>query len=238
MNMLRVKNIYSGYLKGINILQGISITAELGKITIIIGGNGVGKSTLLKTIYGYLSPIHGKKYYKDEDITHEKPFVMPTKGISYITQRHSIFSYLTVEENLELGGWTFRKDKDLMQQRMLKNYERFPFLAEKRKAEARSLSGGQQRALEIARGLMTEPEMILLDEPTAGLEPRRRKKIYSTLEELKNNEGRGILLVDQNVRQAMEIADYIYVVEMGKNHIEGTRRDFDTDLKEMIKDWF
>lgn len=92
--------------------------------------------------------------------------------------------------------------------------------------------------VEIARGLMTEPEMILFDEPSAGLEPRMARKIYESLEKLKKEEGRGIILVDQNVRQAMEIADYVYVVEMGKNKIQGTRKDFDTDLKEMVRNWF
>jgi len=121
---------------------------------------------------------------------------------------------------------------------MSENYERFKILGEKRKADAWSLSGGQQRMLEIARGLMTDPEMILFDEPSAGLEPRLTGEIYKRLEKLKFEEGRGIILVDQNVRQAMEVADYVYVIEMGKNKIEGTRRDFNADLKEMIKGWF
>jgi len=237
-NVLQVQDVFSGYYKDINILQGISITAELGKITVIIGGNGVGKSTLLKTIYGFLSPNKGRIHYKKEDITGVDPFLMPTKGISYITQRHSLFRSLTVEENLMLGGWTFRKNKELIQQRMSQNYERFRVLGEKRKADAWSLSGGQQRMVEIARGLMTDPETILCDEPTAGLEPRLARGLYESLEKLKHEEGRGIILVDQNVVQAIEIADYVYVIEMGRNKIEGSRKDFNADLKEIIKDWF
>lgn len=236
--MLEVRDVFSGYYKDINVLQGISMTAELGKITIIIGGNGVGKSTLLKTIYGFLRPNKGTIHYKEEDITGAKPFWITSKSISYITQQYSIFPYLTVKENLELGGWTLRGNKRLIQQRISENYERFRVLGEKRKAVARSLSGGQQRMVEIARGLMTDPEMLLFDEPSAGLEPRTAREIYETLEKLTQEEGRGIILVDQNVRQAMRIADYVYVVEMGRNKIEGTRRDFDADLKEMIKDWF
>ena len=236
--MLQVQDVFSGYYRDINILQGISITAELGKITVIIGGNGVGKSTLLKTIYGFLCPNKGRIHYKKEDITGVDPFLMPTKGISYITQRHSLFRSLTVEENLMLGGWTFRKNKELIQQRMSQNYERFRVLGEKRKADAWSLSGGQQRMVEIARGLMTDPETILCDEPTAGLEPKLARGLYESLEKLKHEEGRGIILVDQNVVQAIEIADYVYVIEMGRNKIEGSRKDFDADLKEIIKDWF
>lgn len=236
--MLAVQNVYSGYYKDINILEGISITAELGRITVIIGANGVGKSTVLKTIYGFLQPNKGRIYYKKEDITGGKPYWITTKGISYIAQEHTIFPYLTVEENLELGGWTLRGNRRLIQQRVEENYQRYQMIWERRKARAGSLSGGQQRMVEIARGLMTDPEMILFDEPSAGLEPRMARKIYESLEKLKREEGRGIILVDQNVRQAMEIADYVYVVEMGKNKIEGTRRDFDADLKEMVRNWF
>ena len=235
--MIEVQNVFSGYYKDIDVLQGLSIRAGLGKITIIIGGNGVGKSTLLKTIYGFLYPNKGDIYYNGEEITGTEPYFMAAKGISYITQRHSVFPYLTVEENIALGGWSLRKDKKLIQQRISENFERFPKLSEKRKADAGSLSGGEQRLVEIARGLMTDPEMLLFDEPSAGLEPRRSREIYKHLEKLKYEEKRGILLVDQNVRQAMEIADYVYVIEMGKNNIEGTREDFNTDLKEMIKDW-
>jgi len=236
--MLEVRDVYSGYYKDLNILQGISINVEINKTTIIIGANGVGKSTLLKTIFGFLSPNKGKIFYKKEDITGAKPFLMTAKGIAYIPQEHSVFPYMTVEENIEIGGWTFRKNKKLMQQRISENYDRFPVLREKGKADARTLSGGQQRIVEIARGLMVDPKLILFDEPSAGLEPRRTKEIYEIMEKLKHEEGRGMLLVDQNVRQAMDVADYIYVVEMGKNKIEGTRKDFDTDLKEMIKNWF
>jgi branched-chain amino acid transport system ATP-binding protein len=236
--MIEVKDVFAGYYRDINVLQGISLTGDLGKITIIIGGNGVGKSTLLKTIYGFLHPNSGRIFYKREDITGCEPFLITTKGISYVTQEHSLFPYMTVQDNLELGAWTFRKDRNLFQERILENFERFPVIAEKKRAEARSLSGGQQRILEIARALMTDPEMLLFDEPSAGLEPRLARKVYDSLERLKYEEGRGIILVDQNVRQAMEIADYVYVIEMGKNKIEGTRSDFDEDLKNMIKDWF
>lgn len=235
--MIEVQNVFAGYYKDIDVLQGLSIRAELGKITIIIGGNGVGKSTLLKTIYGFLRPNKGGIYYKEGEITGTEPYFMAAKGISYITQRHSVFPYLTVEENIALGGWSLRKDKQLIKQRVSENFDRFQRLSEKRNADAGSLSGGEQRLVEIARGLMTDPEMLLFDEPSAGLEPRRTREIYRRLEKLKYEEKRGILLVDQNVRQAMEIADYIYVIEMGQNNLEGTREDFNTDLKEMIKDW-
>jgi len=235
--MIEVKDVFAGYRRGIDILQGISLKADKERITIIIGANGTGKSTLLKTIYGFLRPTRGKIYYNHEDITGAKPNWVSMKGISYVMQRISIFPYLTVEENLELGGWAFRKNKKLIKQRILENYDRFPVLSQKRNAGAYSLSGGTKRLLQIARGLMIDPGMLLLDEPTAGLAPRVAGHVYEILEKLRSLERRGILLVDQNVRQAMEIADYIHVIEMGKNKAQGTRLDFNTDLKEMIKDW-
>ena len=236
--MLEVRGVYSGYYRDIDILQGISLTAELGRITIVIGANGVGKSTLLKTIYGFLPPRRGTILYNSEDITNVDPSLMLDRRISYVTQQHSLFPYLTVEQNLLLGAWIFRKNKELIQQRMQENYNRYPMLAEKRKTQAWALSGGQQRTVEIARALMTDPEMLLMDEPSAGLEPRLTREIYRVLESLKCEEGRGIVLVDQNVRKAMEISDHAYVIEMGRTKTEGPRSAFDGDLKEMIKDWF
>jgi branched-chain amino acid transport system ATP-binding protein len=235
--MLEVANLVSGYNRDVNILQGVSVTAMPCKITIIIGANGTGKSTLLKNIYGFLWPNEGSILYKGENIGGMKPFKISRKGISYVMQRISVFPYLTVEENLELGAWAFRRDKRLVDKRMDENYGRFEVLGRKKKAYASALSGGEQRMLQIGRALMIDPDLLLLDEPTAGLAPRIARQLYGSLQGLRDEERRSMLLVDQNVRHAMEIADYIYVLEMGKNKAEGTRGDFDTDLKEMIKTW-
>lgn len=235
--MLKVENLVSGYSKDVNILQGVHITAMPDKITIIIGANGTGKSTLLKNISGFLCPSEGSILYNGDNISGMKPFTISRKGISYVMQRISVFPYLTVEENLELGAWSLRKNRELVSKRKSENYNRFPILEKKRRKYASALSGGEQRMLQVGRALMIDPDLLLLDEPTAGLAPRIATQLYGTLEQLRDEEGRSILLVDQNVRHAMEIADYIFVLEMGKNKAEGTRSDFDSDLKEMIKTW-
>ena len=234
---LEVKDVFAGYYEDINILQGVSVSAEKGRITIVIGANGVGKSTLFKAIYGFLKPKAGKIIYNDEDITGTNPYTISKKGISYIPQRRNIFPYLSVEENWEMGAWIFRNDKKRIKRRIKANYDRFPTLVSKRKTDAGSLSGGEQRMVEIGRALMVDPDLILVDEATAGLAPVVAKEIYSKLKQLNMAENKTILLVDQNIRQAMKIADYIYILELGKNKTQGSKKDFETDLKAMIKDW-
>ncbi len=234
---LEVKDVFAGYYEDINILQGVSVCAEKGRITIVIGANGVGKSTLFKAIYGFLKPNAGRIIYNDEEITGINPYTILKKDISYIPQRRNIFPYLSVEENWEMGAWIFRNDKKRIKQRIIANYERFPTLESKRKTDAGSLSGGELRMVEIGRALMVDPDLILVDEPTAGLAPVVAKEIYYKLKQLNMAENKTILLVDQNIRQAMKIADYIYILELGKNKTQGSKKEFETDLKAMIKDW-
>ena len=231
--MIKVEDIIVGYFRDVNILQGVSLQAIEGQITSIIGANGVGKSTLLKTICGYLHPNEGKIFLKKEDITRLDSYEICRKGISYISQRQNVFGNLTVEENLQLGAWTIRKDKTLVRKRLQENVNRFPVLAEKMKNRANTLSGGQQRMVEIARSLMIDPEVLILDEPTAGLAPRMAKVIYENILTLKHEEGLTILLVDQNIRQAVEYSDYIYVLELGKNKSDGSKDKF-KDLKGIL----
>lgn len=234
---LDMHNVFAGYFKDIDILQGVSLCAEQAKITIIIGANGVGKTTVLKTICGFLRPRAGKILFNGEEITGMNPYTMSRKGISYIPQRRNVFPYLSTEENWELGAWTFRRDKRLIKRRIEENYAKFPSLKPKRKVNAGALSGGEQRMVEIGRSLMTDPELLLVDEPTAGLAPIIAGKIYDKLKQLNQEENKTILLVDQNIRQAVKIADYIYVLELGKNKTEGSGEAFQTGLKDMIKDW-
>ncbi len=234
--MLAVEEVFVGYYRDINILQGVSVKAEEAQITSIIGPNGVGKSTLLKAIYGFLKPNKGRVLYDGKNITGMDPYTAPEKGLAYIPQRRNVFPYLSVEENMEMGGWIFKRDKPRIRRKLEENYERFPNLAAKRRTKADHLSGGEQRMVELGRALMADPRLLLVDEPTAGLAPLFAKEIRKKLEELKG-EGKAIVLVEQNIREAIGIADYVYVLDLGRNKVEGSQDEFATDLKDLVKDW-
>ncbi|GMR10099.1 MAG: ABC transporter ATP-binding protein [Anaerolineae bacterium] len=231
--MLEVKDLYVGYYKDLNILQGVNIRAQTSKLTCILGANGVGKSTLLKGIYGFLKPNGGQILLEGEDVVGEPTHELVNRGLSYIPQHTGIFPFMSVEENLVLGGWTFRKDKKRVKRKVEENYERFPALIEKRKQTAGELSGGQQRMVEIARTLMTDPKLILVDEPTAGLAKLLSQEVYRMLVDLRDVEGLTIVLVDQEIRQALKISDYVYVLELGRNKFDGPAEEF-TDLEKAL----
>ena len=228
--MLAINDLYVGYYRDLNILQGVSLQAESGKITTILGANGVGKSTMLKAVYGFLRPNQGQIRLNEQDIidvpTHERI----NKGISYIPQQPGVFRFMSVEENLELGAWTFKNDKIRIKRKLAENYERFPDLKPRRKSKAGELSGGMQRMVEIGRTLMTDPKLILVDEPTAGLAKLLSEDVYQMLVDLRDRDGLTILLVDQEIRSALKIADYVYVLELGRNKFQGPASDF-TDLE-------
>jgi branched-chain amino acid transport system ATP-binding protein len=160
---------------------------------------------------------------------------MPTLGLTYLPQRRNVFPEMTVEENLLLGAWTFRRQKKRIKQKLEENYNRFPILSERRKQKAGNFSGGQQRMVELGRAMMIDPKLMLVDEPTAGLAPMVAREIYDKLLEFKD-EGMTILLVDQNIKQAIEVSDYVYALALGKNMAEGPRADFD-NLREKIREW-
>lgn len=228
--MLEVSDLYVGYYADLHILQGVSLSAQPGQITTILGSNGVGKSTLLKAIYGFLRPHRGDVRLDGDSLlgvpTHERI----NRGISYIPQQPGVFKYMSVEENLIMGAWTFRRDKARIQRKLEENFSRFPVLRERRTSQAGDLSGGQQRMVEIARTLMTDPKVILVDEPTAGLAKLLSEEVYRMLSRLRDEGGLTIILVDQEIRQALKIADYVYVLELGRNKFEGPVEEF-TDLK-------
>jgi len=236
MAMLEAHNLTVSYYGDINILKNVSLKVEQGLITTIIGPNGAGKSTLLKSLYGLLKPKQGTILLWDKEITNLKVHEYIKAGMAYVPQNRSIFPELTVHENLELGAWIFKKDKKRVANTISNTYERFPALAEKRNVRAGLLSGGQQKILEIGRSLLTGPSICLLDEPTATLAPRIAQQIYSTLIDLKS-ENITIVMVDQRVRQALGISDHIYILELGQNKANGTRQDFESGLKELIKGW-
>ena len=228
--MLEVKDLYVGYYKDLNILQGVSITAQKAKITTVLGANGVGKSTLLKAIYGFLRPNSGEVIIDGKNLVGVPTQQRIDMGISYIPQQPGVFRWMTVEENLELGAWTFKNDKARIRRKIEENYERFPILKDRCKSKAGELSGGMQRMVEVGRTLMTDPKVILVDEPTAGLAKLLSEEVYQMLIQLRDEEDMTIVLVDQEIRQALKIADYVYVLELGRNRFEGPVEEF-TDLK-------
>ncbi len=225
--MLEIEDLYVGYYEDLHILRGLSLQAQTGKLTAILGANGVGKSTLLKAIYGFLKPHSGQVLLNGRDVTGTATHQLISLGISYIPQQPGIFKHMTVRENLMMGAWTFQKDKKRMESKIEENYERFPILREKQHEQAGNLSGGQQRMVEIGRTLMTDPEVILVDEPTAGLAKMLSEEVYRMLVNLRDDEGLTILLVDQEIREALKIADYVYVLELGRNKFEGPASEFD-----------
>ncbi len=228
--MLEVRDLYVGYYKDLHILQGVNLIARQAKITTVLGANGVGKSTLLKAIYGFLTPASGEVRLADRILSRTPTHQRIRMGLSFITQQPSVFPWMTVEENLELGGWTFRGNKARLRSKLEENYQRFPALRDRRRSKAGELSGGQQRMVELGRTLMTEPKVILVDEPTAGLAKMLTAEVYRLLADLRDHEGITIVLVDQEIRQALKIADYVYVLELGRNKFEGPVAEF-TDLE-------
>ena len=225
--MFEVKNLYVGYYKDLNIIQDLSIKVRSNQITAVLGANGVGKSTALKAMFGFLRPNAGDVLLEGESIIDIPAYERILMGLAYIPQQPGIFKDMTVQENLELGGWTFRRDMKRVRDKIEQNYKRFPVLREKRKQITGELSGGQQRMVEIGRTLMSEPKVLLVDEPTAGLSKMLAEEVYRMLVDLRDKEGLTILIVDQEIRQALKIADYVYVLELGKNKFEGAPSDFD-----------
>ncbi|MEM7692997.1 MAG: ABC transporter ATP-binding protein [Pseudomonadota bacterium] len=224
--VLELKNLSVGYYRDLNILSDLDIKARRGQITTILGANGVGKSTALKAAFGFLTPNQGDILLEGQSILSIPPFEKIRAGLAYIPQQPGVFKDMTVEENLELGGWTFRSNKKEVRRKVEANYDRFPVLREKRKQVTGELSGGQQRMVEIGRTLMAEPKMLLVDEPTAGLSKMLAEEVYEMLTDLRK-ENLTILLVDQEIRHALKIADYVYVLELGRNKFEGPASEFD-----------
>jgi branched-chain amino acid transport system ATP-binding protein len=233
--MIEVKDLFVGYYKDLDILQGVSLVAQRAQIVTVLGANGVGKSTLLKAIYGFLKPRAGQILLNGKSITQVPSYQLITEGISYIPQHSSVFPFMSVEDNLTLGAWTFRQDQARVQEKLEENYRRFPMLRKRKDDDAGLLSGGMQRMVEVGRTLMTEPKVILVDEPTAGLAKMLSAEVYKMLTDLRDNDGLTIILVDQEIRQALKIADYVYVLELGRNRVDGFVDEF-KDLKKALWD--
>lgn len=212
MSLLNVSSIHGGY-GGANILNGVDITLEAGEIGVIVGPNGAGKSTSLKAIFGLLPVTEGHVSFNGVDITNAQPQRLVAAGIAFVPQERNIFETMTVAENLEMGAFTRQGDLTATLARI---YEIFPPLKDKRKQPAGELSGGQRQMVAIARALMIDPKLLLLDEPTAGLSPLFVAQIFERIIEISQSTV-GVLLVEQNARQALEIATRGFVLASGQN---------------------
>jgi len=233
---LEIEGVTAGYVKEVPILEDVSLTAQNGLVTVIVGPNGAGKSTLLKVVYGYLRALTGTIRHDGASLAGLSPKDMLPLGIAYLIQGHSIFPRMSIEENLELGAWVLRDDKAAERRAFEAVYERYPVLRDKRRMLAGVLSGGEQRMLEIARLTMTGPRTLLLDEPSVGLMPRLVDSIYSEIARLKEQRYT-ILMVDQNVRKALAIADYVYVLQLGRNSHHGPHDEIAPRIEEIIREW-
>ncbi len=217
--LLELNNVVAGYLKGVDVLQGVSLSVNAGEIVCIIGPNGAGKSTVLRTVSGLLHPSSGTVHFQDEDIGSLRADLVLRKGIVHVPQGHSTFPAMTIEENLLMGGYTL--PHDLVRVRFEHVFETFPILADHKKAKAGNLSGGQQKVLEVGRALMLEPKLMLLDEPSLGLAPKTAQTVFDAVKQLQEDEGMTFLMVEQNARRGLAISDRGYVLELGQDRLEG-----------------
>ena len=214
-----------GYGKGPDILHSCTIAAEKGEIAVIVGPNGAGKSTAMKAVFGMLNVNEGAVRLDGEDITHLTPQQRVVKGMGFVPQTSNIFTSMTVEENLEMGAFIRRDDfRDTMTQ----IYDLFPILKDKRNQAAGELSGGQRQQVAVGRALMTQPKVLMLDEPTAGVSPIVMDELFDRIIEVART-GIPILMVEQNARQALEIADKAYVLVQGRNAHTGTGKELLAD---------
>lgn len=218
--VLDIKNVESFY-GPIMAIRGVSLKVEKGQVVTVLGANGAGKSTLLKTISGIMDPEKGQVVFEGREIQGMEPHTIVQQGIVHVPEGREVFPLLTVDENLTLGAYT-RKDKAEIEKDRQMVFDYFPILAERRAQEAGTLSGGQQQMLAIGRGLMLRPKIMLLDEPSLGLSPLLVQEIFAILRRLNKEEGVTMMLVEQNARVALELADVGYVMEVGRIVMDDT----------------
>lgn len=221
MKVLKVSNVHT-YYGNIQALKGIDLHVEEGKIVTILGANGAGKTTMMKTIIGFLRPKEGSIQFLGEDITNARPDQLIRKGLTLVPEGRAMLANMSVLENLEMGAF-YRSDNEVKKD-MNRMMEIFPILAERKEQLAGTMSGGQQQMLAIARALMARPKLLLLDEPSMGLAPLIVADIFKMIKEI-NSDGTTILLVEQNAKQALKIADYGYVIETGRLAMEGEAKE-------------
>ncbi len=225
--LLDVQNVYAGYIKDLDILQGINFRIFPGELVTVIGPNGAGKSTLAKAIFGLITPHTGTITFKGEDITKLKSNQIVERGMCYVPQIANVFRSLSVEENLEMGAFIRGGSLKALKQKI---YDTFPVLAERRRQKAGTLSGGERQMLAMGRALMLEPSLLLLDEPSAALSPILVNNVFDQVRHI-NQTGTAIVLVEQNAKKALEMADRGYVLESGRDRFEGPGQDLLNDPK-------
>ncbi|HSN02393.1 MAG TPA: ABC transporter ATP-binding protein [Acidimicrobiales bacterium] len=211
--------VVAGYGGG-DVLKGVDFTVAQGGVTCIVGPNGSGKSTLLKTVSGLVKPRLGEIWFKGENLVGKSPREILKMGIVQVPQNHSLFREMTVEQNVELGAF-LERDKKVVAERLERIRTMFPIVSERAKDKAGALSGGQQRLVEFARCLMLEPDLVVLDEPSMGLDPKTLKVMFATIK-MMNEAGRTVLLVEQNARQALKLSHHGVVLENGRVRLTGT----------------
>ena len=215
--ILECNGIAAGYVKGLNILQGVDLVVSEGEIVSIIGPNGAGKSTLLKAIMGLINVSAGRFYINGSDKTNLPTHKIVNQGVGYVPQVENVFPSLSIEENIEIGAWSLNKNRKSSVNKIL---EDFPMLNERKKEKAGNLSGGQRQILALARSLVTSPALLLLDEPSAGLSPVAINEVFSAIKEI-NDKGVSILLVEQNAKRALSFSNRGYVLDQGRNAYQG-----------------
>jgi branched-chain amino acid transport system ATP-binding protein len=222
MAILEVNDLASGY-EGVQILWGVNLKLEPGKLTTLVGSNGVGKTTLLKTVMGLMPPISGSVSFQGEDVTTLSAHARAKAGMVLVPEGRQLFTEMTIYENLEMGAFSPRA-RATFNQNLDKVYELFPRLKERTHQKAGTLSGGEQQMVAVGRGLMAEPEVLMLDELSLGLSPLLALTLFEALNRLKKT-GLTMLLVEQNVTMALAVSDYAYVLAEGKVHLEGPARE-------------
>ena len=215
--VLECNGIAAGYVKGLNILQGVDLVINEKEIVSIIGPNGAGKSTLLKSIMGIINISAGRFFINGVERTGTPTHKIVEQGVAYVPQVENVFPSLTIEENIEIGSWTVNKNK---KETISQTLEQFSLLKDRRKEKAGNLSGGQRQILALARALVTSPSLLLLDEPSAGLSPVAIEEVFETVKEINDN-GVAVLLVEQNAKRALNFSNRGYVLDQGRNAYQG-----------------
>ncbi len=220
MSLIELEGVHAGY-GGAPILNGISLRIEATDIAVIVGPNGAGKSTTLKAIFGLVDVAAGAIRFEGRDITNSEPDALVPLGLSFVPQEFNVFTSMTIEENLEMGAYIRRDD---FTPTLRGIYDMFPPLAERRRQKAGELSGGQRQMVAMGRALMSQPKLLMLDEPSAGLSPRYMMEVFEQIVKI-NKSGVGILMVEQNARQALGLASKGFVLANGENRFTGSGRD-------------
>ena len=224
--ILTTRDVIAGYVPEVDILNGVTIDVGKGEIVTVVGPNGAGKSTLIKTIFGLLKPRQGSIQLRGDEIAGDKPHTITRRGMNYVPQLDNVFPNLTVEENLEVGSL----DSSRTNEQIAYMYELFPRLGERRRQTAGTMSGGERQMVAMARALMTDPQVLLLDEPSAGLAPAFVEAIFEKIADV-NRAGVTIVMVEQNARRALAMSDTGYVLDVGKNAFQGRGKELLSDDK-------